>query len=69
MKSVLLFDLDGTLLDSLADITLCGNQALELSGLPTRTQEEYKTYIGNGARLLVRRMLDPGDRTAHEDQV
>ena len=69
MKSVLLFDLDGTLLDSLADITLCGNQALELSGLPTHTQEEYKTYIGNGARLLVRRMLDPGDRTAHEDQV
>jgi len=69
MKPVILFDLDGTLLDSLADITLCGNQALELSGLPPRTQEEYRTFIGNGARLLVRRMVAPEDRPAHEERV
>ena len=69
MKPVLLFDLDGTLLDSLADITRCGNEALALSGLPLHTQEEYKGYIGNGARLLVQRMLAPKDRPAYEEQV
>ncbi len=69
MKPVILFDLDGTLLDSLADIARCGNRALELSGLPTHTQEEYRGYIGNGARLLVQRMLAPADRPAHEARV
>lgn len=69
MKPVLLFDLDGTLLDSLADITRCGNEALALLGLPLHTQEEYKGYIGNGARLLVQRMLAPKDRPAYEEQV
>lgn len=69
MKPVILFDLDGTLLDSLADITECGNQALALSGLPPHTLEEYRTYIGNGARLLVRRMVAPEDRPAHEARV
>ena len=38
MAPVFLFDLDGTLLDSLADITLCANTALEISGLPPRTR-------------------------------
>ena len=69
MKPVLLFDLDGTLLDSLADITRCGNEALALLGLPLHTQKEYKGYIGNGARLLVQRMLAPKDRPAYEEQV
>lgn len=69
MKPTLLFDLDGTLLDSLADITRCGNEALALSGLPLRAQEDYRGYIGNGARLLVRRMLAPEDRPAWEERV
>ena len=53
MKPVILFDLDGTLLDSLSDIAQCGNRALALSGLPAHTQEEYRGYIDNGARKLV----------------
>ena len=69
MKPVLLFDLDGTLLESLADITRCGNEALALLGLPLHTQKEYQGYIGNGARLLVQRMLAPKDRPAYEEQV
>ena len=69
MKPVILFDLDGTLLDSLSDIAQCGNRALALSGLPAHTQEEYRGYIGNGARLLVQRMLAPKDRPAYEEQV
>lgn len=59
MTPVILFDLDGTLLDSLSDITLCGNAALEKNGLPVHTQEEYQSYIGNGADMLIRRMLGP----------
>lgn len=69
MKRIILFDLDGTLLDSLSDITKCGNAALALSGLPTHTAEEYRGYIGNGARKLVERMLAPKDRLLHFDQV
>ena len=69
MYRAILFDLDGTLLDSLADITRCGNEALALLGLPLHTQKEYKGYIGNGARLLVQRMLAPKDRPAYEEQV
>ena len=69
MDPVILFDLDGTLLDSLADIALCGNTALEISGLPTHTLEEYWGYIGNGADMLIRRMLSPEDFEKHGAQV
>jgi len=69
MNPVILFDLDGTLLDSLADIALCGNTALEISGLPTHTLEEYRGYIGNGADMLVRRMMSPGDFEKYGAQV
>ena len=69
MDPVILFDLDGTLLDSLADIALCGNTALEISGLPTHTLEEYRGYIGNGADMLIRRMLSPEDFEKHGAQV
>lgn len=57
MAPVILFDLDGTLLDSLADIALSGNAALEKNGLPAHTQEEYRGYIGNGVDMLIRRMM------------
>lgn len=69
MDPVILFDLDGTLLDSLADISLCGNTALEISGLPTHTLEEYRGYIGNGADMLIRRMMTPEDYQKHGAQV
>lgn len=59
MGPVILFDLDGTLLDSLADIASCGNAALEKNGLPAHTPEEYQSYIGNGVDPLIRRMLGP----------
>lgn len=61
MTPVILFDLDGTLLDSLSDISLCGNTALKKNGLPTHTQEEFRGYIGNGVDLLIRRMMAPED--------
>ena len=52
-----IFDLDGTLLNTLPSIAFYGNQALEKHGLPTIETEEYKYMVGEGAKLLVERML------------
>ncbi len=54
MKAVL-FDLDGTLLDTVEDIRACLNVSLSEHGLPELTHEETVRYVGNGAEMLVRR--------------
>ena len=51
--SVAVFDLDGTLLDTSADLQASVNYALLRNGLPTRSREEVKAFIGNGIRRLV----------------
>jgi phosphoglycolate phosphatase len=48
-----LFDLDGTLLDTLPDLHATVNHALELGGFPPRTIEEVLGFVGNGALALV----------------
>lgn len=57
MKTCLLFDLDGTLLDTLGD--LCGsvNFALAQAGLPGCSMEQVRSYVGNGARNLIFRAV------------
>ncbi len=50
-----IFDLDGTLLDTLGDLTAAVNRALEKSGLPSRSKAEVKSFIGNGALMLMSR--------------
>lgn len=55
MKICVLFDLDGTLLDTLEDLTDGVNYALACFGLPQRTLEEIRSFIGNGAGLLIQR--------------
>ena len=57
MKKVAVFDLDGTLIDSLQGISLACNAALRLSGLPEHETEEYRTFIGNGMDKLIWRAL------------
>lgn len=57
----ILFDLDGTLLDTLADIANCVNQVLAHHEFPTHPQEAYKTKIGNGVVNLVKAAL-PADQ-------
>ncbi|MDE6850182.1 MAG: HAD family hydrolase, partial [Clostridia bacterium] len=54
MYKAVIFDLDGTLLDSLDDIVVILNRTLEKFGIEQVTREEAMTYIGNGARELVR---------------
>lgn len=50
----ILFDLDGTLLDTLEDLADSVNYALEQHGYPQRTLEEIRTFVGNGAAMLIK---------------
>jgi phosphoglycolate phosphatase len=60
-----LFDLDGTLLDSLADITSSANAALRRLGLPTHSIDEYRYFVGDGAGCLAQRVLGEAGRDQH----
>lgn len=53
MKVGILFDLDGTLLDTLGDLQDSVNYAMGLHGWPQRTLEEIRCFVGNGARRLI----------------
>lgn len=55
MRQGLIFDLDGTLVNSLQGITGSLNAALAASGLPTHAPEVVREFIGNGARILIQR--------------
>jgi phosphoglycolate phosphatase len=63
-----LFDLDGTLVDSLADLANATNSALAQLGCPTHPVESYRTRVGDGARELCARAL-PADKQDLADQV
>lgn len=52
-----IFDLDGTLLNTLEDLKNSLNHALSVMGFPTRTLEEVRLAVGNGARMLIRRSV------------
>ena len=52
-----IFDLDGTLLDTLADIGESANAALEQLGFPTHPLPEYRTFVGDGVAVLMQRVL------------
>ncbi|MFV1964024.1 MAG: HAD family hydrolase [Pirellulaceae bacterium] len=54
-----LFDLDGTLLDTLADIAGAANSTLERCGFPTHSVDAYRYFIGDGVRVLFSRALPP----------
>jgi phosphoglycolate phosphatase len=53
MKIGILFDLDGTLLDTLGDLTDATNYALRQFGFPEKTEPEIRRIVGNGARNLI----------------
>lgn len=71
MIKLCIFDLDGTLLDTLPTISYYCNHSLEEFDLPTIEQERYKYLAGNGARVLIERMLDEvgADREKYFDKV
>lgn len=53
MKKTLIFDLDGTLLDSIYDIALCMNEVLTSLKLDTYKIDEYKYFVGSGMDILI----------------
>ena len=59
---LVIFDLDGTLLDTLADLALSTNHALALNGFSEHPVESYKLFVGNGADKLIERALPPENR-------
>ena len=57
MKRLVIFDLDGTLLNTIADLAHSTNYALEKNGFPTHEVSEYNYFVGNGINKLFERAL------------
>ena len=62
MVKLIIFDLDGTLLDTLKDIEVSCNYALAACGHPPRTPEEYRKFVGRGIMNLFRQALPEGEK-------
>lgn len=58
MKKMILWDLDGTLIDTLDDLGEAVSHTLRLRGLPTHGREDYRRMVGHGVRNLVKRALE-----------
>lgn len=54
---LVIFDLDGTLINSVTDLAIATNYALQYFGLPIHTEDEYRYFVGNGVNLLLYRAL------------
>ena len=65
LPRLVMFDLDGTLVDSVPDLAAAVDKTLILLGRPAAGVEQVRDWVGNGARVLVRRALAGGLR--HED--
>ena len=66
MKKLVIFDLDGTLLNTIDDLARATNQALAALGYPTHDVEAYRYFVGNGINKLFERALPPERRTTEE---
>ena len=69
MLSLVIFDLDGTLLDTLEDLTAAVNHALGKNGLPARTPDEVRSFVGDGIPKLAARSVPTGTDAATEAAV
>jgi phosphoglycolate phosphatase len=67
MQQTVIFDLDGTLVDSLAGITRAMNQVLAAEGFPPHTPDAYRRMVGDGVSWLVTRALPQDQR--HPGQI
>lgn len=63
MKTLAIFDLDGTLLDTVADLAVSTNYALSQCGFPTHEADAYKFFVGNGVNKLFERALPEKAKT------
>ncbi len=65
----IIFDLDGTLLDTLTDLAEGTNYALRVNDCPERTIDEIRRFVGNGARKLIERAVPDGQVEAALEKV
>lgn len=64
-----IFDLDGTLLSSLEDLAASTNYALRWAGMPEKTLEEVRMFVGNGVKLLMERAIPDGLQNPRFEEV
>ena len=62
MKQLVIFDLDGTLLNTIDDLGCAANHALTAMGFPCHVLQTYPMMVGNGVRRLIERALPPEER-------
>ena len=63
MKKLVIFDLDGTLLNTIADLANSTNYALKVFGYPIHEPDKYNFMVGNGINKLFERALPDGEKT------
>ena len=68
MKKAVIFDLDGTLLNTLDDLADSTNYALSKFGYPTRTIEEVRQFVGNGVAKLIERAIPEGKNNSNFEE-
>ncbi len=66
---LVIFDLDGTILNTLEDLYLSVNFSLKSNGLPERSREEVRKFVGNGIRLLIERAVPENTSLEATDKV
>lgn len=64
MKQLLIFDLDGTLLNTIDDLAIAANHALQQMQFPTHPVKAYPFFVGNGVKRLLERVLP----TEHQNE-
>ena len=69
VKKTVIFDLDGTLLDSIYDIAICMNEVLNSLNLTTYSIDEYKYFVGYGVDVLVENVLQDSIAKSKKDEV
>lgn len=69
MIDTIIFDLDGTLLDTLEDLTDSVNYAMEQFQLQTKTIEEVRRFVGNGVAKLIERCIPQGIQNPKYEQI
>ncbi len=67
-RRVVVFDLDGTLIDSRLDIAAAANHALSSIGRPPRSVDEISGFVGDGARALIARALELDEQAPQVDE-
>lgn len=68
MKQLVIFDLDGTLLNTIADLGTATNYALRQSGYPEHSLSSYPMFVGNGVTRLIERAMPEDMRTPENIQ-